>query len=98
MSAGNWKEMYAAAEIGDLELVRFHLEQGVDPNYQHPEIMENALFVSVKEGHREVVELLLNYGADPTIKTILEGFDAFQAAKEFQRLDIIDLLDKQKLR
>jgi hypothetical protein len=34
---GNWKEMFGAAEEGDLELLRYHLERGVDPNFAHPE-------------------------------------------------------------
>ena len=39
MSAGDWKDMYAAAVAGDLALVRHHISAGVNPNYQHPEIL-----------------------------------------------------------
>ena len=37
MSGGDWKDMFAAACRGDVELVRFHVEAGVDVNYAHPE-------------------------------------------------------------
>jgi hypothetical protein len=33
MSAGDWKDMYAAAVAGDLARVRHHIASGVDPNY-----------------------------------------------------------------
>ena len=32
MSGGNWKELFAAAESGDLPLVEYHVRQGVDIN------------------------------------------------------------------
>ena len=38
MSAGDWKDMFAAAVEGDLPRVRHHIQGGVNPNYQHPEI------------------------------------------------------------
>ncbi len=94
MSAGNWKDMYLAAESGDLQLVRFYLELGVDPNYQHPEVMATVLFVSIKMGHAQIVELLLSYGADPMIKSILEGLDAWQVAQAYSQHEILDILDK----
>jgi len=94
MSAGNWKDMYLAAESGDLQLVRFYLELGIDPNYQHPEVMATVLFVSIKMGHRKMVELLLSYGADPMIKSILEDLNAYQVAKEYRQQETLDILDK----
>jgi len=35
MSGGDWKDMFAAACRGDVELVRFHVQAGVDVNYAH---------------------------------------------------------------
>ena len=58
-AGGNWKEMFHAAEQGDVELVRYHLDMGVDPDYQHPEYMTSALLESIRKGKLEVVELLL---------------------------------------
>jgi len=44
MSGGDWKAMFKAVQENDLELVRFYLRSGVDPNYQHPEFMALPLF------------------------------------------------------
>ena len=33
VSGGNWKEMYLAARTGDLDLVGFHVQMGVDVDY-----------------------------------------------------------------
>lgn len=44
---GDWKDMYKAAERGDVQCVRFHLSEGVDADYQHPEVMLSALVVSI---------------------------------------------------
>ena len=66
-AGGNWKEMFHASEEGDLELVRYHLKMGVDPNYQHPEYLTGALLESIRLGKLEVAELLLQNGATPNI-------------------------------
>jgi len=66
-AGGNWKEMFHASENGDLELVRYHLRMGVDPNHQHQEYMTCPLLESVRKGHLEIVELLLQNGAKPNI-------------------------------
>ncbi|MEM6299840.1 MAG: hypothetical protein AAF740_14215 [Bacteroidota bacterium] len=39
MAAGDWKDLLAATQNNDLELVKYHLKQGVDINYQHPEFL-----------------------------------------------------------
>lgn len=66
-AGGNWKEMFHAAEQGDIELVHYHLKMGVDPNYQHPEYMTAALLEAIRKGHLEIAELLLQNGAKPDI-------------------------------
>ena len=66
-AGGNWKEMFHASEDGDLELVRYHLKMGIDPNYQHPEYMTGALLESIRKGHLEIAKLLLENGANPKI-------------------------------
>lgn len=40
---GNWKELLYASERGDLDLMRYHLRMGIDPNYQHPEFLTTPL-------------------------------------------------------
>ena len=54
MSGGEWKDMFAAACRGDVELVRFHVEAGVDVNYAHPEFQETALVAAILANHETV--------------------------------------------
>ncbi len=68
MSGGDWKELYLSAQNGNLELVKCHIDTGIDPNYQHPEFMTTPLIASIEAGHYEIAKYLLENGADPTIK------------------------------
>ncbi len=68
MAAGDWKELFAAAQTGDLELVKYHIKMGVNPNYQHPEFMCTPLIESIQQQQFEVAKFLLENGADPSIK------------------------------
>lgn len=92
MSGGNWKDMYSAAECGNLELVRYHLTEGVDPNYQHPEIMYTALFASIQHGHEDIVALLVAQGADPSIRVDFKDMNAWQTARYFKRMNLLAVL------
>lgn len=59
MSAGDWKDLYQAALAGNLSLVRYHVNEGVNPNYQHPEILCTPRVASPIQGHREIAHYLL---------------------------------------
>lgn len=92
MAAGDWKEMLLATEQGDLELVRYHLKMGVDPNYQHPEFLTTPLIESIRFGNLEIAQLLLEHKADPNIE---EGFSketAMSVAKASRNKRAITLL------
>lgn len=80
MSAGDWKDMFGAACRGDVELVRHHLEQGVDPDHVHPEVQSTALVASILAGHEEVALLLLERGADPAQRSPLDELTPTEAA------------------
>ena len=67
MSAGDWKAMFQAIQNDDIELVRYYLSSGVDPNHQHPEFMALPLVESIRSNHLEIARLLLENGADPTL-------------------------------
>lgn len=95
MSAGNWKDMFKAAQSGDLPTLSYHIEQGADPNYQHPEVLSTPLVESIKQGHIEIVDYLLNKGADPLLKSELEGLTPLQAAKRFQGPLFIELIKQR---
>lgn len=77
---GNWKEMFVAAQKGDVDLVRYHLKMGADPNFQHAEILTTPLIESAENGHLEVVKLLLEMGARPEIRSELDGWNALEIA------------------
>jgi uncharacterized protein len=81
MSAGDWKDMFLAACDGDVELVRYHVENGVDVDYAHPEFQSTALVASILAGHEQVAHLLLDHGADPHLVSPLEGLTPAQAAQ-----------------
>jgi uncharacterized protein len=82
MSAGDWKDMFHAACRGDVELVRHHVEHGVDVDYAHPEFQSTALVASILAGHQEVAHLLLDHGADPALESKLEEQTPLQAARQ----------------
>ncbi|CAE7660680.1 rpoC2 [Symbiodinium necroappetens] len=54
----------AAAEVGDIRRVQAMLDAGVDIDSPN-EYGQTPLFLAAFEGHRDVVELLLSWGADP---------------------------------
>lgn len=82
MSGGDWKDMFNAACRGDVELVGFHLDSGVDVDYAHPEFQETALVASILAGHEQVVDLLLDHGADPKLVSAADQLTPVQAAQQ----------------
>ena len=80
MSGGNWKEFYLAARDGDVELVRYHVQIGVDVNYAHPEFQSTALVAAILAGKREVAQYLLDNGAEPDLMSDMDGETPREAA------------------
>jgi hypothetical protein len=74
--------MFLAACDGDVELVRYHLDGGVDPDHVHPEVQSTALVAAVLAGHEDVAHLLLDHGADPGLVSPLEGLTPLEAARQ----------------
>lgn len=52
----------------DIELVRYHLNHGVHPDYQHPEFLTAPLIEAMRLGRHAHARLLLEKGANPQIK------------------------------
>jgi ankyrin repeat protein len=92
MSAGDWKEMFNAAVEGDLGLLRYHLAAQVDPNYQHPEYMCTPLVACILAGQYDAAALLLQWGADPKIRSESEGMSPLEAARHRQEPALIQLI------
>lgn len=93
MSGGDWKAMFKAIQEGDFELVKFYLRTGIDPNYQHPEFMASPLVESIRYDNLTIAKLLLENGANPIVKEVLEGETAFSVAKDRNNQAAIDLLN-----
>lgn len=82
MAGGNWKEMYIAGCEGDLELVKYHVKQGVDVNYAHPEFLSTPLVASALAGQEEVALYLLDSGANPHLPSEFDALTPIQAARK----------------
>jgi len=92
MSAGDWKDMYGAAVDGDLALVRHHINAGVNPNYQHPEILCTPLVASLIHGHTDIAHYLLEHGADPQLRSDFDDMTPLEAARRYRRSEFVTLL------
>ncbi|MFK7920668.1 MAG: ankyrin repeat domain-containing protein [Bacteroidia bacterium] len=92
-AGGDWKDMFAAAQKGDAPLVEYYLQQGIDPNYQHPEVLTTVLIEAATLGQAEVVKVLLAKGANPSLKSELDGWDALEIAKVHRHKEVISLLE-----
>lgn len=82
MSGGDWKDLFAAACRGDLELVRYHAEQGVDLDFAHPEFWSTPLVACVLAGQEDAAHLLLDLGADPRCRSELDEATPVEAARQ----------------
>ena len=81
MSGGDWKELFQAACEGDIELVRYHVRNGVDVNYAHPEFLSTPLVACILERQEAVALLLLDHGANPLLPSEFDALTPVQAAR-----------------
>ena len=93
MSSGDWKEMFNAAEAGGLGLLRYHLAAQVDPNYQHPEYMCTPLVACILAEQYDAAALLLQYGADPQLRSEGEAMTPLQPACHRRAPALMRLID-----
>lgn len=95
-SGGDWKALYRAAQDGDLNLVARWLDEGVDPNYQHPEFGTTPLIAATEQGQFEAVKLLVDRGARPDVASEWERTTAEQVADDLGRKAIAAWLREQR--
>jgi uncharacterized protein len=95
MSAGDWKDLYQAAVVGDLALVKHHISEGVNPDYQHPEVLCTPLVASLIHGHAGITRYLLAHGADPGLRSEFDGLTPRQAAVKYGRTEFLGLPDSR---
>ena len=86
MDGGNWKEMFNAACEGDLELVEYHVKNGVDVNYAHPEFLSTPLVACTLAGHEAIALYLLESGANPHLPSEFDELTPLQAAQKTRLL------------
>jgi hypothetical protein len=65
MSHGDWKDAYKAACTGDIGLLRYHISNGVDVNFEHAEYPSGLLVASILSCQPSAALLLLDHGANP---------------------------------
>ncbi|MEL7124269.1 MAG: ankyrin repeat domain-containing protein [Bacteroidota bacterium] len=93
MAAGDWKDLLLAAQNGDIELVKYHIKEGVNPNYQHPELLTTPLIVSIENTNIEVTKFLLENGADPHLKAGFSTDSPMIVAKRLRNKEAMKLLE-----
>jgi len=92
MSGGNWKEMFEAAEAGDIELVDYHVKCGVDINYAHPEFLSTPLVAAILAGQEAVALYLLRAGADPNLPSEFDQATPMMAAQRRGLTEVVSAL------
>jgi ankyrin repeat protein len=88
MSGGDWKELFAAACEGDIELVRYHAKNGVDLDYAHPEFLSTPLVACILAQQAPAAHLLLDEGANPLLHSEFDGLTPVQAARQAGLADV----------
>lgn len=96
MSGGDWKALFKGVQENEVELVKFYLRSGIDPNYQHPEFMALPLSESIRYNYPAIVEALLAHGADPSITEMESGKTPLQLARQKNHPQILQLLEQYK--
>src|SRR5262245_46631445 len=61
---GNWTGLHEAAKHGYVDIVRFLLEQGADPNAREKGDNTHPLHWAAAQGHLDTVRVLLDAGGD----------------------------------
>lgn len=92
MAAGDWKDLLKATQIGDLNLVKYHIENGIDLNYQHPEFLTTPLIESIEHRQPEVTACLLANGADPKLNPGFSSDSPIAVARRVNNKAAIQLL------
>jgi NAD(P)-dependent dehydrogenase (short-subunit alcohol dehydrogenase family) len=90
---GDWKDLLKAAGQGDVQLTRYHLREGTDPNFQHPEYFTCPIFEAIRNGHKDIVRILVEEGkADPCLMEELTDQTPIEVALEERQHDIVDYI------
>ena len=83
--------LFDATRKGDLAAVKTALDGGADVNAKW-RYDQTALFIAAFRGHTDVAKLLLERGANPTVKDSFYGMTAVAAAADKGNAEIVALL------
>ena len=86
--------LHLMSKRGDLEAVKWLLAHGADPSaiWSHWDSDLTPLHLSILADHTDVARVLLESGADPTIKDNKHDGDAMGWAEFFHREEIVRLI------
>jgi ankyrin repeat protein len=84
-------DIHTATVIGDLEVIRQHVEAGTDLDEREPTMHSTPLISAAVFGKTEVARALIEAGADVNIKND-EGSTALHTAAFLCRKEIVELL------
>jgi len=88
-----WTPLLSAASKGQLEVVKVLAERGANLNYQHPITKLTAVAYATYDSNYEMLEYLLQKGADPNIKA-RGGVSMVRLARDEGNDKIVALLMK----
>ena len=83
--------IWVSAKKGDIESIKQHIAYGTDLNSKGSRRNETALIIAACQGHYEIVEVLIQAGADLDVKND-EDVTAQFCAVFFGRTEIVQLL------
>jgi len=93
-AADGRKPLMLASRVGLDESVRTLLDKGADVNGRNKQDGSTALMWAANNGHKRLVDLLIERGADPSL-TAKDGWTAGEAARMAGHVDIADKLERQ---
>ena len=88
-----WSPLLSAAAKGQLAVVKLLAERGADLNYRHPITKMTAVAHASYDGNNELLEYLLQKGADANIKG-RAGVSMIRLATDQNHLDTVAILVK----
>ncbi len=88
-----WSPLLSAAAKNQLAVVKVLAERGADINYRHPITKMTASAHAAYDGNNDLLEYLLQKGADPNIK-IRGGVSLLRMATDQGNTETVKLLTK----